>query len=148
MQTYPKGNPSWCFMADITILSNEFATLVYHEDKKVVHHTFLKPIGGQEFRDVLLAGVDYLRKYGATKWLSDDRENSALSPEDGRWATKEWSKLVQDAGWKTWALVVPYDIMGRLNLIEFVNLYSNRGVKVMVFTKPEEAMEWLDKQEN
>jgi len=134
-------------VTDITILSNEFATLVYHDDKKVVHHTFLKPIGGQAFRDVLLAGVDCMKKYGATKWLSDDRENSALSPEDGRWATHEWSKLAIDAGWKAWALVVPNEIMGRINMIEFVNLYSRQGVRVMVFTKPDEAMAWLDKQE-
>jgi len=135
-------------MPNLTILSNEFATLVYNEDKKVVHHTFLKPIGGEEFRNVLLAGIDCFKKYGATKWLSDDRLNSALSPEDGKWATQVWSKLVQDAGWKTWALVVPHDILGRLNLIEFVNLYSNRGVKVMVFTNLDEAMTWLDKQAN
>ena len=135
-------------MADITILSNEYATLVYHEEKKIVHHTFLKPIGGQEFRNVLLSGVHCFEKYGATKWLSDDRENSALSPEDGQWATQEWSKLVRAAGWKTWAIVVPDDIMGRLNMIEFVNLYSRQGVRVMVFTKLEEAIEWLDKQSN
>ncbi|MBA3867734.1 MAG: hypothetical protein H0X30_01120 [Anaerolineae bacterium] len=135
-------------MADITILSNEYATLVYNEDKKIVHHTFLKPIGGQEFRDVLLAGVDCLKKYQATKWLSDDRENSALSPEDGKWATQEWAKLVTAAGWKTWALVVPHDILGRLNLIEFVNLHSRRGVRVNVFTDPEQAITWLDGIEN
>ncbi len=135
-------------MADLTILSNEYATLVYHEDKKIVHHTFLKPIGGQPFRDILLAGVDCMTKYGATKWLSDDRENSELSPEDGKWATTVWSKLVQEAGWKTWALVVPNDIMGRLNMVEFVNLYSKRGVRVMVFTKLEEAIAWLDSIEN
>ncbi len=135
-------------MADITILSNEYVNLVYHEDKKVVHHTFLKPINGQPFRDILLAGIDCFIKYGATKWLSDDRENSGLSPEDSKWATDVWSKLVQEAGWKTWALVVPNDLIGRLDLVEFVTLYSKRGVRVMVFTKLEEAIAWLDGIEN
>ncbi|MBI1282117.1 MAG: hypothetical protein GC179_28580 [Anaerolineaceae bacterium] len=133
-------------MADLTILTNEYATLVYHEDTKIVHHTFLQPIGGQPFRDILLAGVDCMTKYGATKWLSDDRENSELSPDDGKWATTIWAKLVQDAGWKSWALVVPNDILGRLNMVEFVNLYSKRGVRVQVFTKLEEALAWLEQQ--
>ena len=135
-------------MANLTVLSNEYATLVYNEDKKLVHHTFLQPIGGQEFRNVLLAGLDCFKKYGATKWLSDDRLNSALSREDGKWATQEWSKMVLDAGWKTWALVVPHDIMGRLNLIEFVNLYHKQGVRVNVFTDPDAAISWLDGIEN
>jgi hypothetical protein len=135
-------------MAEITILSNEYVSLVYHEDKKIVHHTFLKPVGGQPFKDILLAGVDCFIKYGATKWLSDDRQNSELYPEDRKWATNVWSKLVQDAGWKSWALVVPNDMMGRLNLVEFVNMYSKRGVRVQVFTKLEEAIDWLDQQPN
>jgi len=133
-------------VADITVLSNEYATLVYHEESKVIHHTFLKPIGGQPFRDVLLAGVDYMVKYGSTKWLSDDRENSELSPEDGKWATTIWSKLVLDAGWKSWALVVPNDIMGRINMVEFVTMYSKLGVRVQVFTKLEDALIWLGQQ--
>ena len=131
-------------MADITVLTNEYATLVYNEDKKIIHHTFLKPIGGQAFRDILLAGVDCMKKYSATKWLSDDRQNSALSDEDSKWAMTVWSKLAIEAGWKTWALVVPHDIMGRLNMNEFVNMYSRRGVRVMVFTELDKAVAWLD----
>lgn len=135
-------------MPDITALSNDYATLIYHEEKKVVHHIFHKPIGGEEFRAVLLTGVDYLKQYGATKWLSDDRLNSALSPEDSKWATQTWAKMVREAGWKTWALVVPHDIMGRMNMIEFVNLHSRHGVRVMVFTDPDAAITWLDSVEN
>ncbi len=135
-------------MDDIVILSNEYATLVYHEDKKVVHHSFLKPVGGQEFQNILKSGVEYLEKSSATKWLSDDRLNSELSTEDTKWATKEWFQMAQNAGWKSWALVVPHDIFARLNLIEHVNHYSKRGIRVMVFTNPDEAIAWLDTVEN
>jgi hypothetical protein len=136
------------FVADITILSNEYATLVYHEDKKIVHHTFLKSIGGQPFQNILISGVKYMQLSSATKWLSDDRLNSELSAKDTKWATKEWFKLAQDAGWKSWALVVPHDIFARLNLVEHVNHYSKRGIRVMVFTDPDEALAWLDTAEN
>ena len=32
-----------------TILDNEYATLLYHPETKIVHHQFHKPIGGWGF---------------------------------------------------------------------------------------------------
>ena len=135
-------------MTDLTILTNEYATLIYHTDKKIVHHTFHQKVSGEKFQNILKSGVECLGKYEATKWLSDDRLNSELSAEDTKWATRNWFKLSQDAGWKSWALVVPHDIFARLNLIEHVNHYSRRGIRVMVFTNPDEALSWLDTLEN
>ncbi len=135
-------------MDDIRVLDNEYATLIYHTDKKIVHHTFHQKVSGEEFQNILKSGVECLEKYSATKWLSDDRLNSELSAEDTNWATHHWFKLAQDAGWKSWALVVPHDIFARLNLIEHVNHYSRRGIRVMVFTNPDEALSWLDALEN
>ena len=131
-------------MSDITFLDSKDASIVYHADKKIVHHTFRQPVAGQAFHFVLETGVECLKQNGATKWLSDDRLNSELSAEDTKWATHDWFKLAQDAGWKTWALIVPHDIFARLNLIEHVNYYSSRGIRVMVFTEPDEAIKWLD----
>lgn len=131
-------------MDNITILDTEYASLVYHADSKIVHHTFHQPIGGEKFQQVLEAGIPYLEKYGASKWLSDDRLNSELSAEDTKWATQEWFKRSQEAGWKTWALVVPMDIFARLNLVEHVNHYSKRGILVNVFTDVTPALTWLE----
>jgi hypothetical protein len=135
-------------MDDIIVLENDDAMLVYHTDKRLVHHTFRRPVGGLAFRQILESGVACLEKYEATKWLSDDRLNSELSADDTTWATHTWFKLAQNAGWKTWALVVPHDIFARLNLIEHVNHYSRRGIRVMVFTDLEQAITWLDGIEN
>jgi hypothetical protein len=131
-------------MPDITIIQNEYATLLYYPDTKIVHHTFHKPIGGQEFRDVLNTGAKSLQEYGASKWLSDDRGNSALSPEDTEWSMTDWFPRAIKAGWKYWALVVPQDILARMNLKEFVDSYYKQGLRIMVFSKPQEAMEWLE----
>lgn len=130
-------------MDKITIIQNEYATLVYHPETKIVHHTFYKPIGGQEFRDVLNTGIKTLAENQASKWLSDDRGNSALSREDTEWSKENWFPWAVKAGWKYWALVVPDDIMARLNLKEFVDSYLDQGLVIKVFTKPEEAMKWL-----
>jgi hypothetical protein len=130
-------------MAKITLINNQYATLDFHTDTKIVHHIFHKPIGDEKFREVLLTGAETLKKYGATKWLSDDRKNMALSPEDTEWSKKVWFPQALGAGWKFWALVVPQDIMGRMNMKEFVDEYYEQGLRIMVFGNPEEAMQWL-----
>jgi hypothetical protein len=84
-----------------TILNNAYATVVYYPDQKIIKHTIHQPIGS-DVRDVLLAGYETLKANGATKWLSDDRANGPLSPEDTEWASTVWFPQVRAAGWKYW----------------------------------------------
>jgi hypothetical protein len=128
-----------------TVISNEYATLRYYPDKKIVYHTFHKPIGGEEFRKILSRGAELLKEKNASKWLSDDRENMALSPEDTEWSKTEWFPTALKNGWKYWALVVPDDFKARVNMKEFIDTYFKLGVRCMVCVKPEEAMKWLEK---
>jgi len=131
-------------MSELVIIKNPSATLVYHSEKGIVHHTFHRPIHGDDFRSILNAGVELLKKYGAQKWLSDDRENSALSPEDTEWSMKDWFPRAKESGWKYWALVIPESVVARMNLKQFIDQYFQQGLWIMVFTNPEDALKWLE----
>ncbi len=130
-------------MTHTAIIDNEYASLIYYNDAKIVHHTFRKPISGEPFRQVLNTGIETLPKHGASKWLSDDRGNSALPDDDTVWAQSNWFPRALAAGWKFWALVVPEDMMARLNLAEFVQSYYDQGLRIMVFTQSAAALDWL-----
>jgi len=52
-------------MQPTLVLDNEFITVRYLSDKKVIHHTVHKPIDGQLFRDALDAGGRVLKEHGA-----------------------------------------------------------------------------------
>ena len=132
-------------MSTETIIDNDYATLMYHPDTQIVHHVFHKPISGPEFRSVLNGGAALLKEHSACKWLSDDRNNSALTDEDTEWSKSDWFPRAAASGWKFWALVVPPDLAARMNLKEFVDTYYELGLRTMVFTEPEAAMEWLVK---
>jgi hypothetical protein len=132
-------------MSEATIYSNDFATLLYHPDAGIVHHIFHQPISGEHFRRVLNTGLEIFKKYGASKWLSDDRGNSALPDDDIAWSKREWFPRVVEAGWKYWALVVPEDELVRMNLVQITDTYSAAGIRVMVFGNPSDAMTWLEK---
>ena len=130
-------------MTTLKIIDTDYGTLMYHPEAKIVHHVFHKPISGPEFRNILDEGAALLKKHGAQKWLSDDRNNSALSDEDTEWSKTDWFPRATASGWKFWALVVPADIMARMNMKEFVDAYYEYGLRTMVFDNPEEALEWL-----
>jgi len=131
-------------LSPITVVDNEFGSLVYHPDKKIIHHTFHQPIGGDSFRSLLSSGIELLKQNNAEKWLSDDRENAALSPEDTEWGQSQWFPQAKAAGWKYWGLVVPADMMARMNMAEFVFNYSQQGVRTQVFTDLDKALRWLE----
>jgi hypothetical protein len=131
----------------ITVLNNDFATVLYHPDGKIVHHQFHKFIYGQAFRDVLTKGAEIFEQYGATKWLSDDRNNSALPAEDSEWAIQTWNPRVLQAGWQYWAVVLPVKIIGQMNMQRFIEMYSEMGVTVKAFSDPDEALAWLKSTE-
>lgn len=131
-------------MARITILENDYVSLYFHTDKKIVHHIYKPPIGGEHLKHALNTGVKLLKEYNAVKWLSDNRAIDATTEEETHWINTTWLPNAMDAGWQYWALVVPGTIKARMNMNEFVTAFYEEGVRVMVFTDPDEAMYWLE----
>jgi hypothetical protein len=127
----------------ITIIDDEKRSLVYHTDIGVIHHTFKSPVYGKDFRDLLVAGAECMEKYHGTKWLSDDRRNGPISPEDGTWGETIWGSRVIRAGFKFWAIVVPAHAVGSLQMHRFADQYRKRGVTVNIHDQLEPAWEWL-----
>jgi hypothetical protein len=135
-------------MSRIVIFENEYMTLEYLSDQKIVYHTIHKPVGGQPLRDVLNAGTETLARYGACKWLSDDRKNGPLSEEDREWGFNDWNRRTLDAGWKYWALVVPQAVFDAGTMMPTIETLFTLGLRMMVFTTVEEALAWLDSMED
>ena len=125
------------------ILDNEYLSLVYYPETKIVQHTFHQVVQGPVFREALNTGLEVIKEYNAHKWLSDDRQNDALPEADVQWAKTDWFPRVLAAGWQHWALVMPPRAVAMLNLKAFIDTYRPFGLHVMVFGKPELAMTWL-----
>ena len=129
-----------------TIVQNSFFTLWYHPEKKIVHHQLHKFIAGAPFRELLMSGTDLIKKNAATKWLSDDRSNSALRQDDLEWSETEWAPVTAKSGWKFWAIVQPDKILGQVAMQRLTEKYATLGVTARVFGDPVSAMSWLEKQ--
>ena len=133
-------------MATSTILDHEYATLYFHDDKKIVHHKVKKYIHGETLRQLLMKGYETLKAKSAKKWLSDDALNGPLLKEDAEWAKTEWFPKVVRAGWKFWAIVLPVQVIGQMNMKKFMDEYAKAGVTVNVFSDPDKALTWLADQ--
>jgi hypothetical protein len=128
------------------ILDNDDATLWYHPEPKIVHHRLKRYVYGSALHAVLELGAKTLESHRATKWLSDDRNNGALSPADEIWGKDIWFPRVLRAGWKHWAIVQPEKVVGQLNMKRFKETYAKSGLNVQMFSDPELAEKWLVSQ--
>ncbi len=130
----------------IVLVDDEIVTMWYYPEKKMVHHRVHKFSYGDTFRKWLMHGTEALRKYKATKWLSDDRDNTVLRQEDMDWGASFWFPETLKAGWKYWAIVRPAAVLAQMNMEQLVKDYSAAGLVCKFFTDPDEAMRWLDAQ--
>lgn len=133
-------------MSKTTIIDNEYASLWYYPETKIVHHQIKKYIYGEQLQNLLSKGTEVLKKNGAQKWLSDDRSNNALRPQDSEWTDNVWFPNTTKAGWKYWALVQPEKTIGQMNMKKKTTFVTNAGVVVKVFSNPNEAIKWLESQ--
>jgi hypothetical protein len=128
----------------ITIIDDEKRSLFYHSDSKVVHHKIKRGLFGVDFRDLLTRGAELMEENGAKKWLSDDRDNSIVAPEDSQWGGEVWAPRVIRAGFKYWAIVVPISAVGSLQMRRLADEYRYRGVTVQAFDNLAAALAWLE----
>jgi hypothetical protein len=127
-----------------TIRESEYAGLWYHPEAKVVHHRTYKFMPAGIFQDFLTAGAECLEQNKATKWLSDDRQNTMLRKDDFDWGRSVWAPRVVRAGLKFWAVVHRPYLIGQLRMSGTIEEYSELGVTIEVFEHETEAWKWLE----
>jgi hypothetical protein len=139
------GRKKGKIMPIISIFDNQYIQMSYDPESRIIRHHYYPQLNSYYLRAGLDRGVGIMNDYGATKWLSDNRETNAHSPEDTEWINNDWLPRAVKAGWKFWALVVPETVVAQMNMVEFVQAFYDQGVRVMVFTDPDEAQRWLEK---
>jgi hypothetical protein len=127
------------------IAENEYVTLRYIEAQNYLYHTVHKPVDETVFMASLDRGVDFMQQHHVQKWLSDDRLNGPFSEVFSQWAINDWIPRSIQAGWKYWANVVPVEINAAGTLGPFIEVLYDMGLRMMVFSKLEEAQAWIVK---
>ena len=126
-----------------TVFDSDLVSLWFYPLKRILHHRIYKFLPPDAFQELLMAGVQHLEKYKATKWLGDNRDNPVVSKENHDWAREIWAPRALKAGFKYWAAVMPTQAIGRLQLRMFIQEYEALGVTVQAFQEVDEALQWL-----
>jgi hypothetical protein len=133
-------------MSTLQIVKTDQITVWVHVEKKIIHHQMHQFTSGETLQNALMAGIAGMKKYRAYKWLSDDRKNPVISPEDQQWTASVWRPLAIQSGWKYWAIVIPETTLNQIRMKKIAETNSKLGVTVEFFHDPQKAMEWLEKQ--
>ena len=128
------------------ILDGDALTLWYYPELRMVHHQMHKTPTSEQFRELLTRGADLVERYGAPKWLSDDRGNTVLRPQDEAWSHDVWLPRVLRGGFKFWAIVMPQAAIGKLNMRRLSAEHAKQGIVSAVRENPAAAFEWLQAQ--
>jgi hypothetical protein len=128
------------------VLENDHITLWYYPELGIVHHQMVATPTSDEFRELLVRGAETLERHRAIKWMSDDRGNTLLRPDDEAWADSEWLPRVLRAGFKFWAIVLPAGAIGKLNMRRLASQHASHGIVSRIESMPRPAFEWLRAQ--
>jgi hypothetical protein len=133
-------------MSTVTIFDDEYMSLWYHPETGIVHHRINSYLVRGGFRKLLTASADLLETHRATRYLSDDRKNIVVDPEDIKWADDNWYPRVTKAGLKHWALVLPSTVVGTLQANSILERRRSQGLDVQGFDSVEAATAWLQEK--
>jgi hypothetical protein len=95
---------------------------------------------------MLERGTELLEERRALKWLSDDRGNGPVKPEDSEWCRTVWFPRALAAGWKHWAVAMPEGVLGQMNMRRWIETYAEAGINAHPFDDPDAALAWLIEQ--
>jgi hypothetical protein len=130
-------------MSTVIVFDDEYMSLWYYPETGIVHHRIkgYLPQGG--FRKLLSASAELLETRRATKYVSDDRDNVVVDPEDIKWADDNWYPRVAKAGLRHWALVLPSTMVGTVQAKSILETRRRQGLDVEGFGRIEDALAWL-----
>lgn len=128
-------------MTMLTLIDNEHCTLVYHVETQIVHHCMHGYMPTRQFEKMLMTGAEAMRAHGGCKWLSDDRQNSVISPSRHEWVRANWFPKVLAMGWKYWAIVTPAASLGQWSMGQIAESYGKQGIVARFFSEPDAALE-------
>ncbi|MBC7914064.1 MAG: hypothetical protein H7Y07_08075 [Pyrinomonadaceae bacterium] len=124
--------------------------ICYFDDAiPVLSHRWKGFVNADYFRDTLLRMIDLYtqlkEQYPTISWLGDTTSLGALSSDAQAWLKDVWPGVMQSAGVKKHALIVPENLFAKIAMDRFVgNLQSShQGIVIQYFTDELSANEWL-----
>lgn len=124
-----------------SLLSNEKADLLYNPDTNSIELIWKKYQDDQTYKLMFNKGVECLKEFGATGWLSDIRQEGVVGPASSRWLQQTIIPQAISYGLKKIAIVMDSDVFKKFYVQNIEKQTSHQLIKH--FDSLSTAQAWL-----
>ena len=130
------------------LYKDALATIWWHTETKCVELVGKGTAVSGQYRVLMEKILDLIRQKHARKLLSDVYEVEGLTGEDLVWTDTDWNPRFRQTGVRFSAVVAPKALGLHLSIDKMMGdeEVHAAGLVTRLFSEPDKAREWLDKQ--
>ena len=124
-------------------------TCYFDDSIPVLSHRWKGFVNAENFTSTLTRMIELYTKlkeiYPNLTWLGDTTNLGALNSETQLWLKEVWPGIMESAGVKKHALIIPANLFAKLAMDKFVGNLQTRhqAIEIKYFTDEVSANEWL-----
>ena len=132
-----------------TQFEEDFVICYFDDSIPVLSHRWKRFIDAEHMQAALLRMIalysELKIEYPNISWLGDTRTMGVLSLEYQKWLEDTWPGIMESAGIKKHALIIPENLFAKLAMDKFVKNIkaSHHNIIIQYFKDEESANEWL-----
>jgi hypothetical protein len=132
-----------------TILANDYATLTYNEDLRLLTITWSeKKVTFEEYKKPFQVALEFIMHHRVENYISDIRKQGIISPEFRKWLQEEAMPEAARAGLKRVAGVANVNVFKQYYINHVFQSAKRFGMPFKMFNTIEEAEKWFSEVEN
>lgn len=120
-----------------------FALISYDEEQSMGMIEWKGKCSSEEYRSTFLYLLEYQKKLGLIRYMSDIREQAVISPEDRKWFENEALPKAIEQGLKAAAVVFSGNVFKKYYVNVILQSTNRFGLPMKMFDTPEPAISWL-----
>jgi hypothetical protein len=123
------------------LIEHEKANLQFNEETNTIELIWKKFQDEATYKMMFTKGIEYLKEYKATGWLSDIRNEGVVGPGTSAWLQNEIIPKAISYGLKKIAVIMEPDIFKEFYVKNIEKITENKMMQY--FDSLEKANEWL-----
>jgi hypothetical protein len=98
---------------------------------------------GEQIKEGLDAGMDFLVQKKSTRWLANTKELSVFNKETQTWINENWFPRFMNTTARYMAVVVPANVLSQMSVESVMKTANGSNLTVRNFSDVDEARKWL-----
>lgn len=127
----------------MVILDTNYATVTFDEDKSLGKIEWKGKCTSEQYQGAFLSLLDLQKTKKISRYISDIRNQSIISPTDRKWFENEALPRAIEQGLKAAAVVFDGNAFKKYYINVILSATNKFGMPMKVFSELEEAENWL-----